>query len=528
MAITYALAPIPRWIIIGNDGLTAGGAKLYTKSSLNKVQNKAVYADASGSVAWTNPIVFDANGTKGPFYWAVDSADADDLYYLEAHDSDNNVLWTQDNFGPASGSGGGGGGTSYLPLKNMIANPSFVDHIADTASPTNTTNLVIAPSNHHGFTPDLVNPVVGTHGVVGPDIRFIKNVTTATDQISFITFPLGDDPLTGDVTPVDYLRYQSNAVVGESYKCLQFPICQKVSSLDNQDVTFTIWASTGGTPSTLTLYTRQYFGSAGAASPDFRSSVGTLNVTSTWTKFNIQFTVPNTGGKTVGSCGDDALYLQLEFELGTACDVRLQLPRLYLGAVGSFEDFDTYDEIDAITQSPRTGDVKTSLRTSAQGGWVAMNDGSIGSASSGATTRFNIDTFFLYKTIWDGVLDAYAPVSTGRGATASADFNANKTLTLTRTLGRALAGSGAGSGLTARTLGQYLGEENHLLTTAELPSHMHPAGGGDFYEVGGGGTTANPGGGGSSAQNPNTGGAGGGQSHNTMQPTVFYNVYAKL
>lgn len=39
--------------------------------------------------------------------------------------------------------------------------------------------------------------------------------------------------------------------------------------------------------------------------------------------------------------------------------------------------------------------------------------------------------------------------------------------------GRALIGAGTGSGLTARTVGQPLGEETHILTVGEMPSHSH-------------------------------------------------------
>jgi microcystin-dependent protein len=39
--------------------------------------------------------------------------------------------------------------------------------------------------------------------------------------------------------------------------------------------------------------------------------------------------------------------------------------------------------------------------------------------------------------------------------------------------GRALVGAGAGPGLTARALGDKLGEETHQLTTAELATHNH-------------------------------------------------------
>ena len=70
-----------------------------------------------------------------------------------------------------------------------------------------------------------------------------------------------------------------------------------------------------------------------------------------------------------------------------------------------------------------------------------MNDGSIGSSSSSATTRANTDTFSLYDLIWNAIGNAFAPVSGGRGASSIADFTANKVLSLTRNLGRVMAGS---------------------------------------------------------------------------------------
>jgi len=42
--------------------------------------------------------------------------------------------------------------------------------------------------------------------------------------------------------------------------------------------------------------------------------------------------------------------------------------------------------------------------------------------------------------------------------------------------GRATIGAGQGTGLTTRTLGQSVGSEQHLLTTAEMPAHTHNVG----------------------------------------------------
>ncbi|MFZ5784022.1 MAG: hypothetical protein ACOY4R_27810 [Pseudomonadota bacterium] len=87
--------------------------------------------------------------------------------------------------------------------------------------------------------------------------------------------------------------------------------------------------------------------------------------------------------------------------------------------------------------------------TTAPTGWVGAW-GTIGSAASGATNRANADTEPLYTVFWNGWADAQAPVSGGRGASAAADFAANKTLTLPDMRGRLagfldnLSGSAAG------------------------------------------------------------------------------------
>ena len=120
-----------------------------------------------------------------------------------------------------------------------------------------------------------------------------------------------------------------------------------------------------------------------------------------------------------------------------------------------------------------TGDAKLTYKVVADAGWVLANDGSIGSLSSGATNRANADTEPLYALLWGNISNTYCPVSTGRGASAAADFAANKTLTLSRLMGRALMIAGAGASLTNRTLGQYLGTETHTLVTGEMPAHTH-------------------------------------------------------
>lgn len=116
-------------------------------------------------------------------------------------------------------------------------------------------------------------------------------------------------------------------------------------------------------------------------------------------------------------------------------------------------------------------------------GWVRANGRTIGSAASGATERANADTSSLYTLLWNSYSNSVCPVSTGRGASAAADFAANKTITLPDLRGRSFfglddMGSSAASRLgvvmtSATTNGASGGTETHTLVSGELPAHTH-------------------------------------------------------
>lgn len=131
-----------------------------------------------------------------------------------------------------------------------------------------------------------------------------------------------------------------------------------------------------------------------------------------------------------------------------------------------------------------TGDMKTAYGTSILTGWVRANGRTIGSATSGATERANADCQALFVYLWGA--DANLAVSGGRGASAAADWAANKTLQLPDLRGRIIAGlddmgnSAAGrltSGFFASptALGGSGGSQSQTLVTSNLPPYT-PAG----------------------------------------------------
>lgn len=159
--------------------------------------------------------------------------------------------------------------------------------------------------------------------------------------------------------------------------------------------------------------------------------------------------------------------------LGTASTLNTPIEGKYL-ADGSI----TMDKVSPQFKQSlgwTTGDVKATFKTTPDTGWIMMNDGSIGTSSSGATTRADSDTYDLYMLMWS---NPYCGIQSFSGAastktTAIQDWSTNKRLVLPKMLGRAIACAGSGAGLTKRSLGESLGEESVTLTAKNVPPHSH-------------------------------------------------------
>lgn len=137
-----------------------------------------------------------------------------------------------------------------------------------------------------------------------------------------------------------------------------------------------------------------------------------------------------------------------------------------------------------------SGTVRCTISTSLEAGWLWCNGLTIGNASSGGTARANADTESLFTKLWNSMGNTQAPVlPSGRGASAAADFAANKTIQLPDICGRTIAGqddmggvasknrlTGQTGGVNADTMGATGGEETHDLILAETPGHTHGGG----------------------------------------------------
>jgi hypothetical protein len=125
-----------------------------------------------------------------------------------------------------------------------------------------------------------------------------------------------------------------------------------------------------------------------------------------------------------------------------------------------------------------TGDVKLTLKTVADSGWLLFDDGTFGNAGSGSSNSNSANNLALFTLIFNNISDTWAPILTSSGAatTRAAQTNAATAwaaacrMSLPKTLGRALAVAGSGSGLTARPLGSNTGAESSVIAQAHLPN----------------------------------------------------------
>jgi hypothetical protein len=134
-----------------------------------------------------------------------------------------------------------------------------------------------------------------------------------------------------------------------------------------------------------------------------------------------------------------------------------------------------------------TGDIKTRFGTGPLTGFVRCNSLTIGNAVSGATERANADCQALFQYLWStNVLGVFSGVTPSRGASALADWNANKNIALPDLRGRTIAGmddmgatvagrlTATGFGSSGIVLGNAGGVEARGIAQVNLPSIAFP------------------------------------------------------
>lgn len=523
MTISYVLAPIPKWYFADNNGKPLSSGYMEVKSSLNPSLDKPVYQDASGSNPYPEPVTFALNGTAGPFYWKIDSTQPDDLYFLNVFDADGNPVFNIQNYPIAGGGGGGGGGTTVLPIKNIIVNNSFINNIGSTLTSPIADNTFLSPSGHSNFEfPDMAYFHTGTLG--------------AADTITFNQFnPPGSNPFTPDYVTAYYVNYTcSNNPSGETSKGYRFPLCPFVNTMAGQTFSIKFRARCLAGANVINIRALQYFGTGGLSTS---SPVRTLDVpfslTNVWTEYSLFITLPVIGGKTLSNSNDDGTYLEISLPLNQTTQIDIGKPSCYPGTIAPSTDFETFEEIEAQAETPRKGDIRTSANpfsVSRSSGWIPLNDGTIGNASSGSTTRSNADAWLLYQLLFNNTSASDCPLfdSTGvpiaKSGTDVSNWNANNRLRLPIMTDSVLANKGSNA------LAHHFGAHTASLSTANVAPHTHNV----TFEAGqavgvspNNFARGNVAGSGSNTRMTDSG-TGTGAPFSIDQPTTYFNMIMKL
>jgi hypothetical protein len=527
MTISYVLAPIPKWYFADINGEPLSGGYMEVKSSLNPSLNKPVYQDASDSNPYPLPVSFALNGTAGPFYWQIDSTQPDDLYFLDVYDSDGNPVFNIQNYPIAGGGGGGGGGTTVFPIKNLVVNNSLINNIGATSTNPIADATFLCPSAHSNLE--------------FPDMTFFHTGTlNAVDTITFNQFtPFGLNPFGSDYVPPYYVNYAcSNNPSAELSKGYRIPLCAFVTMMAGQTFAVKFRARCNSGANTINVRAFQYFGSGGSPSPSVRTIDVPFALTNVWVEYSLFITLPVVAGQTPSNSADDGTYLEISLPINQNTNIDIAKVACYPGTIVPLTDFEYIEEIEAKSETPRTGMVRTSVNPfsnnalmNMQAGWIPLNDGTIGSAASGSTTRANADTWLLYQMIFNNTVAADCPlfdmtgVPIAKTGTALSNWNANNRLMLPSTLGRVLAGRG-----TSNALAHPFGSPTAALSTSNVAPHTHNVSYVTSVSLGNltnsvvRGSTATSG----FATATTDNGTGTGTPFSIQPPSVYYNMIIKL
>lgn len=124
----------------------------------------------------------------------------------------------------------------------------------------------------------------------------------------------------------------------------------------------------------------------------------------------------------------------------------------------------------------QTGDILWQPVAGARTGWVRANARTIGSAASGATERANADCEALFLYLWNNFSNTLCPVTGGRGASAAADWAANKVIATLDMRSKSILGlddmANTAAGVTggSTSAAASVGASTYTIVTANLPS----------------------------------------------------------
>ncbi len=420
----------------------------------------------------------DPNGNDViPFFypWSESDETVAESYYITVDSADENGnptvrQFTRENFPFVPPSSGDSGLSTW---RNYIVNNEFWHNIGALDCAT-VANAIVCPSQHDNYNMHPADFVANSdirwiRGIDGPNDSFVASTVSEPDTVTFAK--MENISIKGGIAPEYYCSVRCTSESGPAtLKCIQYPISMHLKTLAGQPFTFTFWGrNETGSSGSVDIYLYRFAGTGASPTIDQYTQIGstqTFNATEEFQFKSVQSNFPSVeDSANFGGAGDDAYFIQIRFPISAEYHISHTKPQLFLSVSIPDNDFDTYDQINAVINAPRTCDVRISgnnyyaIRYAATNafsfGWLPMNNGTIGyknpdddEDTSNATTRANIDTWQLYQMIWsmNQYSQAYAPMYTSAGALIQygaspyADFfTAKNQLSLLKVLGQVLA-----------------------------------------------------------------------------------------
>jgi len=468
----FVSAAILQQYLADKDGtpMANGTVTLYHDNARTILKNWYYQTGTPGNytyIALPNPLTLSAAGTISdqngvdtlPFYypWSETDESVRDAYYIVIQNAAQTNQITRANF--PYGFAGGGNITTIDTFNNLIVNNGFWRNLQPntlnvtpftsitlqsvvTATGTGTFSAIVAPSQHDGFRM--------------PDLQFVMAANAGTDMLTFTPFPLAStQPILNTISPEFYINHTCSGA-GSGTKYYQFPISLHVNTLEGVTFTGSIQAQNVTGSGLLSISILQDTGTGGGTSTP--QLIMNFNLSNSWTTYTFGGTFPSTTGLVLGAGADDGLYLLIGLDGASGSfSLNFTAPTVYLtDNILPTNDFQTYDQVDTVINSVRTGDLRTSMNNFYPYGWVAMNGGTLSNVASTFTNiaRANADAWQLYNLLWNkfspyangtsnplGQLITAPNTAVAYGASAYADFIASKALVLTQIMGKVLMGT---------------------------------------------------------------------------------------
>jgi hypothetical protein len=462
MASTFALAPIPFWVVLDNVGKPAANCIMYPRSDLDHQAVKNVYQDAGGTIPWpldaNGGILFNDNGTQGPFYWEDNGIDH---YYLEFWTADGDLINTIDGY-PVTGSGGSTPITTIQNLNNFIIDGQFSYNSLPAGGlspiPTGQTDI------------QYISPGFSNASFEG-GWAFNKNVSGNTDSLTIVQPSLSSTSPPSN--PRGILTYTCTSA-GSGTQLDASYYTRDVKTFQNERINFQFQAMASGSApigvASEVIITQQ-FGTGGAPSPTVVTTFPFTWPTS-FAPITINTTVPSTAGLSRGTNGDDYFSIGIKFPIGVTGIYQITNVMGIRGTVTppNFV-YDTqaetfYKIANSLSALIPTGMIMQRWSAGDIDGWALLTETrAFGNTGSGAFYQGRI-YFNVYSFLWNSLPNSFAPVIGGRGVSALADWNANKAIVPPTTTDKVFANA---SGSVTHANGQSDGAFTKVITASNLP-----------------------------------------------------------